>query len=236
MSGLEPLALSLLSAGLAAGLALAAGLGLALLLVRRKLPARPLWEGLVMMPLVLPPAATGYLLLLLFRVDAPLGGALAAAGLRLPFSFAAVVLSAFVAALPLAYQACRSALLGVDPELEDAGRTLGLGEPGLFFRVTLPLAWPGVLGGFALAFARSLGEFGGTIVLAGNIPGRTRTLPLALYAAMEAGREAEAGAYLLLSLGMGLVLAAFLGLARSRAEPAEPGRARRGAARAEARA
>lgn len=228
MSVLGPVLLSLKVALLATVFATVAGLGLARFLAAPRSRFAPLAEGLVLLPMVFPPTVTGYVLLLLFGRHGPMGAALAAFGLRVVFTEAAAVIAATVVSLPLAYQHCKSALLATEARLADAGRTLGLSELAVFRRITLPLALPGVLGGAAMAFARAFGEFGATIMLAGNIPGRTQTVPLALYSAVEGGREGEARAYLLVTTAVALlvVLAAGAAQAASSAGRGRPGGSR----------
>lgn len=154
-------------------------------------------EAVFTLPLVLPPVVTGFLLLLFIGKQGPLGRLLAAADLQLLFTPWAAVLAGAVVAFPLMYQSTKAAFQGVDPNLEDAARTLGAGEGKVFFTVTLPLAWPGLVAGLILSFSRALGEFGATIMVAGNIPGKTQTLPLAIYFAAEANDLTLAGTYVL---------------------------------------
>jgi molybdate transport system permease protein len=187
-----PIMLSLRVAVLATTLTLVVGLGLAKLFTSRAVFLRRLWESLILLPMVFPPTITGYLLLVLFGKRSPVGALLAQMGLSVVFTWVAAVIASFVVSLPLMFQNCKAALRSVDPQLENAARTLGLRENRIFFRITLPLATPGILSGTALSFARALGEFGATLMIAGNIPGRTQTIPLALYAAVESGRSGEA--------------------------------------------
>jgi molybdate transport system permease protein len=138
-------------------------------------------ETALLLPLVLPPVVTGYALLVLFGRHGPFGSTLAALGFPVVFTWRACVIASAVMAFPLAYRACRAAFETVDPRLPAAARTLGASRVDAFLTVTLPLARPGVLAGTVLAYARSVGEFGATIVLAGNIEGETRTLPVAVF-------------------------------------------------------
>ena len=155
---------------------------------------RPLrLETLVTLPLVLPPVVTGLVLLELFGRHGPIGGWLHRAfGLEVVFTWRAVVLALAAMSLPLLVRAARTAFAEVDARYEQLARTLGAGEWRIFFTITLPLARRGVVAGILLAFARSLGEFGATIMVAGNIPGQTMTLPLAIYQAVQADDEAHA--------------------------------------------
>jgi molybdate transport system permease protein len=226
VSPLGPILLSLRVASAATILTFAIGLGLARLLSSREVPLKRLWEALILLPMVFPPTITGYLLLLLVGRRGPVGALLAKAGLTLVFTWGAAVLASVTVALPLMYQNCKAALAGVDSRLEDAARTLGLSEGRVFRSVTFPLALPGILAGVALSFARALGEFGATLMVAGNIPGRTQTIPLALYAAVEDGRSGEANLYLLVTtvLAFGVIVAVGLGERRSAAAKRREGR------------
>ena len=163
-------------------------------------------DGLLTLPLVLPPTVAGYFLLYLFGVKRPVGlFFLEYFGVKIPFSFGATVLAATVIAFPLMYRSARGALEQVDENLIYAARTLGFSEWKIFFRVALPACFPGIAGGAVLAFARGLGEFGATSMIAGNIMGKTRTLPLAVYSAVAAGDFEIAGKYVLV-----IVLVSFL--------------------------
>src|SRR4029077_17435406 len=139
-----------------------------------------------LLPLVLPPTVVGFFLLLLFGRNGPLGKLLFCVGATVVFSWPATVIAAAVVAFPLMYITARAALEQVDPHFLQAARTLGASEGRVFLEVSLPMAWPGVLAGTILAFARALGEFGATLMVAGNIPGRTATIPIAIYFAVEA--------------------------------------------------
>ncbi len=161
--------------------------------------SRPGWRGktvvetLVSLPLVLPPTAVGLALLLLFGRNGPLGRPLYERfGLDIAFTWRGVVLASAVVAFPLLARSARSAFEEVDPRLPAVARTLGHGPVRAFFEIELPLAWRGLLAGTVLAFARALGEFGATILVAGNIPGRTQTLALALYQRVQVGQDREA--------------------------------------------
>ncbi|MBN2477487.1 MAG: molybdate ABC transporter permease subunit [Pirellulales bacterium] len=174
--------LSLTVATCAATVALPVGVAVGYALARASFPGKWLAEALVNLPLVLPPVVTGYLLLVLFSSRGPIGSALAEwFGVRIVFSWAGAVLASMVVSFPLLIRAVRLAFQSVDPRLEMAARSLGAGRAATFFSVSLPLARRGLVAGWTLAFARSLGEFGATIMVAGNIEGQTRTIPLALF-------------------------------------------------------
>ena len=165
------------------------GIPLARLMEKYSFPGRDVVESLITLPLVLPPSVVGYGLLVMIGKNGPLGKLAAEMGFTLIFSWVAVVLAATIVSFPLMYRSARAAFAGVNPNLEKAARTLGAGEVRIFFTVSLPLASPGILSGLVLAFARAMGEFGATLMVAGNIPGKTQTIPLAIYFAVESGRQ-----------------------------------------------
>jgi molybdate transport system permease protein len=174
-------------------IALIIGGGLAWLLARKRFPGRDLVDAVITLPLVLPPTVLGYYLLVLLGTRSSFGGFLYKNfGIRLTFTLTAAIIAATIHALPLVTKSLRAAFESVDPQMEAAARTLGLGTRSIFFRVTLPLSARGVLSATALAFARALGDFGITIMIAGNIPGRTQTASVAIYDAVQAGRDNEA--------------------------------------------
>jgi molybdate transport system permease protein len=176
-----------LTVGLVATVAsLPAAIAVAWYLERTRLPGRELVQTLVMLPLVLPPVVVGYLLLRAFSPRGPLGGFLERLGTPVAFHWAGAVLAAAVVGFPLFVLTVAQAMKAVDSRYETISRALGRSAWGTFFRVTLPLSWPGILSGAAIAFARGLGEFGATIVLAGRIPGETETIPLEIYAELDA--------------------------------------------------
>ncbi len=158
---------------------------LAWLLARGRFPGKVVLDALVHLPLVLPPVVTGWLLLIAFAPDGPLGALLARIGVSLIFRWTGAALAAAVMALPLMVRAIRLSIEAVDPRLEAAARTLGAGRWRVFWTITVPLSLPGVLAGLVLGFARSIGEFGATITFVGNVPGETQTLPLAIYSALQ---------------------------------------------------
>ena len=191
----EPVSIVLLTLGVAAlstVLVLPPGVALAWLLARPGWPGRGLVETFVSLPLVLPPTAVGLVLLELFKRKGPRGRVLESLGVEVAFTWKAVVLACAVMSFPLLVRSARTALEEVDPRLLGVARTLGRGPWHVFFRVTLPLAWRGVAAGALLAFSRALGEFGATILVAGNIPGETQTLALAIFHKTQLGRDDEA--------------------------------------------
>lgn len=162
-------------------------------------PGKAAAEALFTLPLVLPPVVTGFLLLILIGKQGPIGRFLGEYfHTQIIFTPYAAILAGTVVAFPLMYQSTKAALQSIDTNLEDAARTLGAGEWRVFFTITLPLAWPGLVAGLVLSFARALGEFGATIMVAGNIPGKTQTIPLAIYFAAESNDLTRAGAYVLI--------------------------------------
>ncbi len=202
----EALRLSLTVALRSVAMSVPFAVAIAWLLARRRFPGRALFDAFVHLPLVLPPVAVGYVLLLLFGLHGPLGGWLARSfGIHLAFTTNGAALATAVMSFPLMVRAMRLSLESVDPGLEDAARTLGAGPLDCFATVTLPLMMPGVLAGLTTAFAAGLGEFGAVITFASNIPGETRTLPLALYTALQTPNgDAEAARLAALSFALGL--------------------------------
>lgn len=197
---LSPLRISLATAGLATLFALLGGVSAAWALARRRGPGRAAADIAFTLPLVLPPTVVGFVLLLLVGTNGPVGKLLGLAGIRLVFTWPGAVLAATVAALPLAYHSARAAFESIDPELLDAARTLGASEGRLFREVALPLARPGLVAGSLLAFARALGEFGATLMVAGNIPGETTTIPVAIFFEVEAGNYRAAGVWVAVTI------------------------------------
>ncbi len=196
---LAPFWLSLQVAGLATLAIVAVGLPVAYLLARTSFPGRGLLAGLLVLPLVLPPTVLGYYLLQVFGRRAPIGLWLEETlGVTIVFHWSGAVLASAVAGFPLFLLPSRSAFEGVDPALEDVARLLGRNEASVFLAITLPLAWRGLAAGAVLAFVRALGDFGATLMLAGDIPGLTRTASLAIYDAVQRNDPATAGRLTLL--------------------------------------
>ena len=177
---------------------LPAGLSIAWLLARKSFPGRSLVETIVSLPLVMPPVATGLILLMLLAPRGPIGGLLASVGVEVVFTWKAVVLAMAVMGLPLFVRTTRAGIEQVDRRFEAAASTLGARPLRIFMTITLPLAAPAVAAGSVLAFARALGEFGATIMIAGGIPG-TRTLAVSIYTFAETGRDREAAILLAIS-------------------------------------
>jgi len=187
------LALTLKVAGFATSINLLLAVGIGYALARWKFVGRDVADALLTLPMVMPPTVLGYYLLVLIGSQGPLGAwLLQHFGIRLIFTWQAAVIAAAIVSFPLVFKSARAAFETVDPQLEDAARLLGLGELAVFFRVSLPLAWRGILAGLLLSFARALGEFGATLMVAGSIPGKTQTLSIAVYEAVQAGQDATA--------------------------------------------
>jgi len=204
---ISALSLSLKVSSVAILAALPAAIVLASVLARRQFPGKALVDGLVHMPLVLPPVVMGYLLLITFGTRAPLGAWLMETfGFRFVFSWTGAALAAAIVTLPFQVRAIRLAMEAIDPGLTEAAITLGAGPLDRFFSITLPLALPGIIAGAITAFAASLGEFGAIITFVSNIPGETRTLPLAIYTAIQTpGGEVAAARLAAMSIALALV-------------------------------
>jgi molybdate transport system permease protein len=206
---LEAIRLSLKVAFWAALGSLPPGLLVAYALARWSFPGKMLLDGLVHLPLILPPVVTGYLLLLSFGRRGTFGAALAEVGIVFSFRWTGAALACGVMGFPLLVRAVRLSFEAVDRKLEDAAGTLGAGRPWVFATVTLPLALPGVLAGMVLAYAKALGEFGATITFVSNIPGETQTLPSAIYTFTQVP-GGEAGALRLTLVSVALSFAALI--------------------------
>lgn len=190
---------TVLMAVVATALVLPPAIAAGWLLARRRFPGKTLVETLVSLPLVLPPVATGLLLLWLFGRRSPVGRALDAAGIEVVFTWKAVVIAMMVISFPLVARSVRAGIEQVDRRFEDIAATLGAGSFRVFRTITLPLAARGIIAGAILGFSRALGEFGATIMVAGAIPGRTQTLAVGIYTFVETGREDAAWGLLLVS-------------------------------------
>ena len=176
------------------------GTGVGYALARWRFPGRDLVDTLLTLPMVMPPTVLGYYLLVLLGRKGWVGGWLHTTfGINLIFTLTGAVIAATVVAFPLVFKPARAAFEAVDPQLQDAARVLGVSEAGVFWRVTLPLAWRGILAGVLLGFARALGEFGATLMVAGSIPGKTQTLSIAVYEAVQAGQDDVANLLVLIT-------------------------------------
>ncbi len=194
------LALSLKVACWATAIALVLGVAVGFLLARRRFPGRELLDTILTLPMVMPPTVLGYYLLVLLGRQGWIGRNLQDwFGINLIFTWQGAVIAAAIVAFPLVFKPARAAFETVDGRLEDAARVLGVSEAAVFLRVTLPLAWRGILAGALLAFARAMGEFGATLMVAGSIPGRTQTLSIAVYEAVQAGQDDIANTLVLIT-------------------------------------
>ena len=189
----EPIILSLKVAFLATIIAFFLGVFFAYLLTKKNVPGKNIWETILILPMILPPSIVGYLLLKVFGRRGPIGAFLLDTfGIQVVFTWIACVIAACVVALPLMYQNAKGAFQSVDHNYELAAKTLGSSPFKVFRTVTLPLSGPGIVSGIVLTFARAMGEFGATLMLAGNIPGKTQTIPTSIYYAVVTGKDSEA--------------------------------------------
>lgn len=200
----SPLWISLKSSAIATFITFFMGIAAARWMVSTRIRAKVLIEGIFISPLVLPPTVVGFLLLLLFGRNGAIGQFLLQFDLTIIFTWQAAAITATVVSFPLMYKTALGAFEQIDANLLNAARTLGASEWQVFWRIMLPLAWPGILAGTILAFARALGEFGATLMLAGNIPGQTQTIPMAIYFAVEAGDMRQAAIWVLIILCLSL--------------------------------
>lgn len=189
----SPMMISLKVAVIATIITLILGILLARVFTKYSFKFKDILEVIVILPMVIPPSVTGYGILILFGKRGIIGRFLYEVfGVSIIFTWAAACIAAAVVSLPLMYQSCKAAFLNVDHRYENAARTLGADERRIFWKITLPLSWPGILSGIVLSFARAIGEFGATLMVAGNIPGKTETIPLAIYYAVESGDKRTA--------------------------------------------
>ncbi|WP_300409723.1 molybdate ABC transporter permease subunit [Lagierella sp.] len=198
---LSPILLSLKIALISTSVTLILGLVLAHIFTKYDFVFKDAIEVLLTLPMTLPPTIVGYLLLLVFGRKGPIGSVLNNVfGINIIFTWIAGCVAAVVVSLPLMYQSIKSSFMSIDPIYEKAARTLGKNEWEIFFKITLPLALPGIISGVVLSFSRAIGEFGATLMIAGNIPGKTETIPLAIYYAVESNNRPKA------NLLMGIVI------------------------------
>lgn len=167
---------------------------------------RGLIDGIFTLPLILPPTVIGFFLLLLCGKNGFVGKIFMNFNKNIIFSWSATVIAATVVAFPMMYRTCRSAFEQIDKNMISAARTLGLSETKIFFKIAIPLAWPGIIGGLVLSFTRALGEFGATLMIAGNIPGRTQTMPVAIFFAVESGDMNKAILWVLIIVAISFVM------------------------------
>lgn len=185
---LSPIILSLKIASIATVFSFILGIFFAYILNKKNVPGKNIWETLLILPMILPPSVTGCLLLIAFGKRGVIGAFLMESfGIQIVFTWVGAAIAACIVSLPLMYQNAKSAFISIDPIYEKAAQTLGSSEWKIFRTVLFPLAWPGIISGVILSFARAIGEFGATLMIAGNIPGKTQTMPTAIYFAVESG-------------------------------------------------
>ncbi len=203
---LTPLWISFKTAIVATVITFVLGIAAARWMVTYQGRVKGLIDGLLILPMVLPPTVVGFILLYILGKNGPLGHLLFELGVNVIFSWPAAVIAATVVALPLMYRTARGAFEQINPDLLHAARTLKASEWTVFWKVLLPLSWPGILAGTVLSFARALGEFGATLMLAGNIPGRTQTIPVAIFFAVEGGENEKALLWVAIIIVISLVV------------------------------
>ncbi|SFJ01917.1 molybdate ABC transporter permease subunit [Thermoflavimicrobium dichotomicum] len=207
----SPLFLSLKVAGISTIFVFFTGVLFARLLARKVFLGRSILESLFTLPLVLPPTVIGFGLLILFGKNGFLGKCLLEwFDIQVVFSWIGAVIASIVVSFPLMYQSALAAFESIDHRLEDVARTMGASEWRVFWTITLPLGWPGLLAGIVLSFARALGEFGATLMIAGNIPGKTETLPIAIYFAVESGHMEKASFWVMIIVALGFSMIMWL--------------------------
>ncbi len=201
----SPLWISLKVAVVATTVTLVTGVAAAHVIRKMREPVKSVVDGLCTLPMVLPPTVLGFLLLILFGKGSPVGRFLSAAGIRIVFSWWGAVIAASAVSFPLMYRSVRAVFDRIDPSIIYAARTLGLSQCRIFLSIILPLSRNGIAAGIALSFARALGEFGATLMIAGNIPGETATIPVAIYFASEGNRFGEAFLWVLVILSVSFI-------------------------------
>lgn len=202
----SPLWISLKTAFLATIITSIIGIFISYKMANYKGRGRGFIDGIFTLPLILPPTVIGFFLLLLCGKNGFVGKIFMSFNKNIIFSWSATVIAATVVAFPMMYRTCRSAFEQIDKNMISAARTLGLSETKIFFKVAIPLAWPGIIGGLVLSFARALGEFGATLMIAGNIPGRTQTMPVAIFFAVEGGDMNKAMLWVLIIVAISFIM------------------------------
>ncbi|MDU2289877.1 molybdate ABC transporter permease subunit [uncultured Clostridium sp.] len=202
----SPLWISLKTAFLATIITSIIGIFISYKMANYKGRGRGFIDGIFTLPLILPPTVIGFFLLLLCGKNGFVGKIFMSFNKNIIFSWSATVIAATVVAFPMMYRTCRSAFEQIDKNMISAARTLGLSETKIFFKIAIPLAWPGIIGGLVLSFARALGEFGATLMIAGNIPGRTQTMPVAIFFAVEGGDMNKAMLWVLIIVAISFIM------------------------------
>lgn len=201
-----PLWISLKTAFLATIITSIIGIFISYKMANYKGRGRGLIDGVFTLPLILPPTVIGFFLLLICGKNGFVGKIFMSFNKNIIFSWSATVIAATVVAFPMMYRTCRSAFEQIDKNMISAARTLGLSETKIFFKIAIPLAWPGIIGGLVLSFARALGEFGATLMIAGNIPGKTQTMPVAIFFAVEGGDMNKAMLWVLIIVAISFIM------------------------------
>lgn len=202
----SPLWISLKTAFLATIITSIIGIFISYKMANYKGRGRGLIDGVFTLPLILPPTVIGFFLLLICGKNGFVGKIFMNFNKNIIFSWSATVIAATVVAFPMMYRTCRSAFEQIDKNMISAARTLGLSETKIFFKIAIPLAWPGIIGGLVLSFARALGEFGATLMIAGNIPGKTQTMPVAIFFAVEGGDMNKAMLWVLIIVAISFIM------------------------------
>ena len=202
----SPLWISLKTAFLATIITSIIGIFISYKMANYKGRGRGLIDGIFTLPLILPPTVIGFFLLLICGKNGFVGKIFMSFNKNIIFSWSATVIAATVVAFPMMYRTCRSAFEQIDKNMISAARTLGLSETKIFFKIAIPLAWPGIIGGLVLSFARALGEFGATLMIAGNIPGKTQTMPVAIFFAVEGGDMNKAMLWVLIIVAISFIM------------------------------
>ena len=202
----SPLWISLKTAFLATIITSIIGIFISYKMANYKGRGRGFIDGIFTLPLILPPTVIGFFLLLICGKNGFVGKIFMSFNKNIIFSWSATVIAATVVAFPMMYRTCRSAFEQIDKNMISAARTLGLSETKIFFKVAIPLAWPGIIGGLVLSFARALREFGATLMIAGNIPGKTQTMPVAIFFAVESGDMNKAMLWVLIIVAISFIM------------------------------
>lgn len=202
----SPLWISLKTAFLATIITSIIGIFISYKMANYKGRGRGLIDGVFTLPLILPPTVIGFFLLLICGKNGFVGKIFMSFNKNIIFSWSATVIAATVVAFPMMYRTCRSAFEQIDKNMISVARTLGLSETKIFFKIAIPLAWPGIIGGLVLSFARALGEFGATLMIAGNIPGKTQTMPVAIFFAVEGGYMNKAMLWVLIIVAISFIM------------------------------
>jgi molybdate transport system permease protein len=198
MGDLSPLWISIKTSAAATFLVFFLGIFLAWKMSKYKGSGRGIIDGIFTLPMVLPPTVVGFIILIMIGKNGPIGKFLSQFGINIIFTWSATVIAAVIVSFPLMYKTSLGAFSQIDKNMINAARTLGVSEGKIFWKVGLPLAWPGVVAGTMLSFARALGEFGATLMVAGSIPGKTETIPIAIYFAVEGGENQKAIGWVIL--------------------------------------